>query len=138
MSEIKLFLLPVFMQVILTIYVLLVMGARRRVAFKAGKVGRDAMLNDRSWPADVLKASNNYQNQFEIPVLFYAASAIIVAASAVNTAQIVMAWLFIAARIVHTTTHLGANTLSVRFVSFFVSLIAAACMWAILAVRVFF
>ena len=67
------------MQAFLTVAVLLLMAARRRRAFAAGKVGGDAMLNDRSWPDDVLKASNNYRSQFEIPVLFFAAVAVALA-----------------------------------------------------------
>ena len=137
MSEIQLFLLPVFLQVALTVFVLLVMGARRRVAFKAGTVGKDAMLNDRSWPADVLKASNNYKNQFELPVLFYAACAFIIALYAISPLQIVFAWVFVLARYIHTSTHLWANRLSVRFLSFFTSFVAVTCMWVTLAVRIF-
>lgn len=137
MNEIQFFMLPVFLQVALTFYVLLMMGVRRRAAFDAGEVGNDAMLNDRAWPADVLKASNNYKNQFELPVLFYAACAMIIAMYAITPLQIVFAWVFVLARYAHTSTHLWANRLSVRFLSFFTSFVAVAAMWVTLALRVF-
>jgi hypothetical protein len=137
LNDLQLFLLPAFLQVALTISVLLVLGARRRAAFTARKVGKDAMLNDRAWPDDVLKASNNYKSQFELPVLFFAASTLIVAMYAITPSQILFAWVFIFARVAHTAAHLWKNTLSVRFLSFFTSLTAVTSMWVFLAARVF-
>ncbi|MEO9827698.1 MAG: MAPEG family protein [Paracoccaceae bacterium] len=124
-------------QALLTIVVLLVLGARRRTAYKAGKVGKEAMLNDRAWPPYVLQASNNYKNQFEIPVLFFAAVAIALAVDAASVVFVWLAWGFVAARIVHSICHCGSNKLPVRFVSFFTSVIAVTIMWAMLATHVF-
>ena len=120
-------------QALLTIVVLLVLGARRRTAYKAGKVGREAMLDDRVWPPYVLQASNNYKNQFEIPVLFFAAVATALAVQLATVVFVWLAWGFVAARIVHSICHCGSNKLPVRFVSFFASVIAVTVMWAMLA-----
>ena len=120
-------------QALLTIVVLLVLGARRRTAYKAGKVGREAMLDDRVWPPYVLQASNNYKNQFEIPVVFFAAVATALAVQLATVVFVWLAWGFVAARIVHSICHCGSNKLPVRFVSFFASVIAVTVMWAMLA-----
>ncbi|MEM7633994.1 MAG: MAPEG family protein [Pseudomonadota bacterium] len=133
----QLLVLAAFAQVMLTVVVLLVLGARRRVAYKAGKVGREAMLDDRVWPSFVLKASNNYKNQFEIPVLFFAVVATALAVKAATPLFVWLAWGFVAARIVHSICHCGSNRLPVRFVSFFASVIAVTIMWAMLAAHVF-
>lgn len=122
-------------QAFLTIAVLLLMAARRRRAFAAGKVGADAMLNDRSWPDDVLKASNNYKSQFEIPVLFFAAIAVALATGITATAFTLLCWLFVAARTVHAIVHCGPNVLAPRFSSFLVSVIAVAGLWLIIVKR---
>jgi hypothetical protein len=123
------------MQAFLTVAVLLLMAARRRRAFAAGKVGGDAMLNDRSWPDDVLKASNNYRSQFEIPVLFFAAVAVALATGITSNVFTVLCWLFVAARIVHSIVHCGPNVLAPRFASFLVSVIAVSGLWIIIAKR---
>ncbi len=124
-------------QALLTVVVLLVLGARRRTAYKAGKVGREAMLDDRVWPSHVMKASNNYKNQFEIPVLFFAAVATALAVQATTAVFVWLAWGFVAARIVHSLCHCGSNRLPVRFASFFASVFAVTGMWVMLAAHAF-
>lgn len=137
MTNPQLLVLAACAQALLTIVVLLVLGARRRSAFKAGKHGKDALLNDRAWPSYVLQASNNYKNQFEIPLLFFAAAATALAIQAVTVVFVWLAWGFVAARIVHSICHCGSNKLPVRFTSFFASVIAVTIMWAMLAAHVF-
>ncbi len=137
MTNPQLLVLAACAQALLTIIVLLVLGARRRTAYKAGKVGREAMLDDRAWPSHVLKASNNYKNQFEIPLLFFAAVATALAINAVSVVFVWLAWGFVLARIVHSICHCGSNRLPVRFCSFFASVFAVTIMWAMLAAHVF-
>ena len=123
-------------QAFLTIAVLVLMAARRRRAFAAGKVGPDALLNDRSWPDDVLKASNNYKSQFELPVLFFAAIAIALATGITATSFTVLCWLFVAARVVHAVVHCGPNVLAPRFSAFMIGVIAVTGMWLIITTRI--
>lgn len=136
-SNPQLLVLAACAQALLTIVVLLVLGARRRVAYKAGKVGREAMLDDRVWPKHVIKASNNYKNQFEIPVLFFAAVATALAIQAASAVFVWLAWGFVAARIVHSVCHCGSNRLPLRFTSFFTSVFAVTVMWIMLATHAF-
>jgi hypothetical protein len=135
MEDYRWIILAAAAQAFLTVAVLLLMAARRRRAFSAGKVGSDAILNDRSWPDDVLKASNNYKSQFEIPVLFFAAIAVALATGMTSTAFTVLCVLFVAARIVHSVVHCGPNVLAPRFGSFLVSVITVAGMWLIITKR---
>ena len=132
-SNPQLLVLAACAQALLTIVVLLLLGARRNTAFKAGEHGQDALLNDRAWPPYVLQVSNNYKNQFEIPVLFFAAVATALAIQAATMVFVWLAWGFVAARIVHSICHCGSNRLPVRFISFFASVIAVTVMWAMLA-----
>ena len=63
---------PVLAQVFLTLAMFIFLGARKARAVKAGQVNRkQAALDNRVWPEDVLKVANNIANQFEVPVLFY-------------------------------------------------------------------
>ncbi|WP_342631573.1 MAPEG family protein [Marinobacter alkaliphilus] len=50
----------------------IMLGVRKARAVKTGKVNRhQAALDNRVWPEEVVKVSNNIANQFEAPVLFY-------------------------------------------------------------------
>src|SRR5690554_6380512 len=63
---------PVLAQILLTLVMFIVFGARKAKAVKAGRVNRkEAALDNRVWPEDVVKVSNNIANQFEYQVLFY-------------------------------------------------------------------
>lgn len=63
---------PVFAQVALTFFLLVWTGRARFAAIRASEVRvGDIALGQRNWPARVQQVANTYQNQFELPVLFY-------------------------------------------------------------------
>ena len=64
-------LLPAFIQVALTIYVLTRMGQGRVRAVRSGQVKRSEVDNKFAYSETVQKFANNYVSQFELPVLFY-------------------------------------------------------------------
>ena len=66
---------PVFVQVALT-FALLVLGGQRprRRWCRSGAVKmRDVALGEPNWPARATQIINAYENQLELPVLFYLA-----------------------------------------------------------------
>lgn len=106
---------PVLAQVFLTLIMLIVLGARKTKAVKAGEVDRQqAALNNRVWPQDVVKVSNNIANQFEIPVLFYVLCLVLYSMNAVGMVAIVLAWLFALSRFAHAYVHIGSNYVPMR------------------------
>ncbi len=128
--------LPVFVQVLLTIGVLFVMGTRRRTALVSKTTRlKDIALGQDAWPADATKASNNYKNQFEIPVLFFAACAFALITKTVDFWLMFWAIVFVASRIVHAGIHLGANPVMTRAYVFFIGPIAILVMWITIVVR---
>lgn len=122
-------------QAFLTIAILGLLGARRRKAYLSGSVGREAMLDDRAWPDGVLKASNNFKSQFEVPVLFFAAISVALATGITSTVFAIMCWVFVIARVGHSIVHCGSNVLAPRFSLFMVSVLAVAGMWLLIAKR---
>ena len=65
-------LLPLFVQVALTFGLLLWMGFARRGALVGGETKVAAIaLGDPNWPPRVRQISNCFNNQFQVPVLFY-------------------------------------------------------------------
>ena len=128
--------LPVFVQVLLMFAVLVVMGSRRRTALVSKSIRlKDIALGQDVWPEDATKAANNYKNQFEIPVLFFAACAFALITKSVDFWMMFWAIVFVASRVVHAAIHLGANPVMPRAYAFLVSVIAVMVMWITIFVR---
>ena len=131
-------LVPVFVHVVLILALLIVTGWGRVAAVKAGEVRpRDVALDNSKWPERLRKPANNYQSQFELPVLFYALVALIIATGLADRAFLILAWAFVASRLVHSYIHLGSNHLPHRLFAFAVGFATLAVMWLWFAVRLY-
>jgi hypothetical protein len=110
---------PVFVHVMLVFAVLVATGRGRVAAVKAGEVKlKDIAIDSSRWPERLRKLANNYQNQFELPVLFYGLVALIIATGLADWVFLVLAWAFVASRLVHSFIHLGSNWPPHRLVAF--------------------
>jgi hypothetical protein len=134
----NLILLPVFVQVMLTVSVLIVLGARRRrsMARRGQKVDDMALARDVDWEKPALLASNNFKNQFELPVLFYAGAAFALATRSVDMGLFLLACVFALTRIGHTAVHLANGRVTWRGIFYLIGLVALVAFWITLAVRV--
>ena len=106
---------PVLAQVLLTLVMFTLLGVRKARALRNGKVDRkQTALDNRAWPEDVVKVSNNVANQFEAPVLFYVLCLVIYSVNASGTFTIILAWLFVLSRFAHAYVHVGSNYVPMR------------------------
>lgn len=138
MTSIQLLLLPAFVHVALVFYVLFRSGTGRVKAVKQGLVKRSEIDNNRNaYPEPVRNFSNNYQNQFELPMLYYAALSLVLVTGLVDTLLIALSWIFVGARLVHSFVQTGTNVISTRFKVFLIGLVCLALMWAWFAFRLF-
>lgn len=120
---------PVLAQIFLTLIMFILLGVRKAKAVKAGEVNRQqAALNNRVWPEDVVKVSNNIANQFEVPVLFYVLCLVLYSINAVGMVAIVLAWLFALSRYVHAYVHIGSNYVPMRLRLFLVGCLVLIAM----------
>lgn len=104
-------------------YVLL--AARKARAIRTRNVDRQATaLNNKAWPEDVVKVSNNITNQFELPVLFYVVCLVLYVINGVTAVTVAAAWVFVLSRCVHAWIHTGGNYVPYRFRSFLISIAA--------------
>src|SRR5690554_7652837 len=62
-------------------------------------------LDNRLWPEDTVKVSNNIANQFEAPVLFYALCLAFLGLNAVSAVALFLASLFVLSRYLHAWVH---------------------------------
>lgn len=136
MPDVRL-LLPVFVQVGLTFVLLLAMGQARATAARRGEVRiKDIALGQRAWPDRVTQVSNAFHNQLELPLLFFTVVAFIMLTRTSDGIQLVLAWLFVALRLVHAWIHTTSNNVLRRFYVYLAGAVVLIAMWVVLAVRV--
>jgi hypothetical protein len=130
MTPAQLILMPVFLHVLLIFF----LGIRTAMARGAAIRGREVrikeiVLDSRGWPERARKLGNNFDNQFQLPMLWYALVALLIAANLVGTVQIVLAWGFLATRLVHSYIHTGGNVLRLRLYAFLAGATVLFLMW---------
>jgi len=130
-------LLPVFVQVGLTFALMIWMAKERGRALRSGTVQpRDISLRQPNWPAQATQVANCFHNQLELPVLFYVLVAFILITCTNDVIFVVLAWVFVLARLFHAWVHTGANDVDMRSKAMLVAAVALVVMWAIFAVRI--
>ena len=80
-------------------------------------------------PPDVCLPNRNYMNLLEAPVLFYVACIVLFVTAGVSHLAIVLGWLYVALRIIHSMIHLTYNNVIHRLVAFAFSNVALAVLW---------
>ena len=132
-------LLPVFVQVALTFVLLMRLGSARLRALSAGNTKvRDIALGENNWPADVTQVGNCFNNQFQLPLLFYVLVVLALFLRKADLLFVVMSWIFVVSRIVHAGVHITSNNVSQRFAAYTVGMAVLLLMWAIFTVRILF
>ena len=130
-------LLPVFVQVALTIALGFWMAYERTASIRRGETKiRDVALRQPAWPQKATQVSNAFDSQFQIPLLFYVLVVFAWITRQADLVFLVMAWLFVLSRLVHAYIHTTSNHVPTRFRAYAVGLIVLALMWIIFAVRI--
>ena len=130
-------LLPLFVQVALTFVLLLATGNTRvgAVARKEVKVS-DVALGQHNWPARIMQIGNSYNNQLQLPVLFYVLVTLAWITRKADLLFVVLSWVFVISRIVHARIHTTTNDMRVRFYAFASGAFILLIIWAIFALRI--
>lgn len=138
MTQTQLLLLPAFVHVALVMVIAACMGLGRVRAVREGKVRvKDIALDSSKWPDDLRKLSNNYENQFQLPVFYYAVLALLLVTGLADGVAVVLSWIFVATRLVHTLIHTGGNVVLRRFQAFLAGLVIIVLMWAWFGLRLY-
>jgi hypothetical protein len=122
-------LLPLFVEVILTFVLLFWLAPLRAHDFSSGVRPEDIALREPNWSKRSMQVAYSYSNQFELPVLFYAAVAFALLTKGVDFLMLVLAWLFVLSRIAHAAIHVGPNRVRWRSPVFALGLLILAGMW---------
>ena len=127
---------PVLALVLWTFVVYILLGLRRYQALKSRRTrARDVALSGNAWPDDERKVANNLRNQSESPILFYVLCGVATYVGFTPFGMTILAWLYVATRVVHTTIHATSNNLSLRALVFSVGLTVLLVMWIVIVLR---
>jgi len=120
-----------FMLVILTM-IIMVLTARVRIgSVQSGTVPQSyySLMEGHDIPDFVAKTTRNFNNLFEVPTLFYAGGAVYLALDQTGQLPVISAWIFVAARVMHSIIHLSYNNVLHRLTIFAIGNLSVLVMW---------
>lgn len=133
---IQMVLLPVFVQVGLTFFLLLYMASARGRALSSGEVKlKDIALREPNWSARTAQIGNCYSNQFEIPVLFYVLIALALPLRHADLFIVLMSWVFVVTRFAHAGIFVTSNNVRQRGMIWFAGVLVLMAMWIYFALK---
>lgn len=114
-------LLPAVVQAVTVMVFAYIMGGSRFISLKTGKVNVAELRKTGKWPGRLGVMSDSYDNQFQVPQLFYFICIVLTLLGEVNALNVGLAWAFVATRLFHMIWHNTKNVIIVRFLVFVLS-----------------
>jgi len=134
--SIRFVLLPLFVEVALTLGLLLWLAVLRRNDFRSGAVKPSQVaMREPNWPKRTQQVANSFSNQFELPVLFYVLTILVIITRHADLVFVVLAWIFVAARLGQAYVHTTSNIVLRRGSWYGLSALALLAMWIVYMVR---
>ncbi len=128
--SLQMVLLPLFVQVALTLALMILMATRRAQAVRNKQVrGADVALREPNWPPRALQAAYAYSNQFELPVLFYLLTILVIITKQADLAFVLLAWVFVVLRILQAWVYVTGNNIRYRALYFAAGAVVLTVMW---------
>ncbi|WP_275423227.1 MAPEG family protein [Pseudoalteromonas sp. MMG022] len=127
----KIIIISMFLQVFLTFSVMVIMGRRRFAAARKGDIPLASFKTMQlgQAPENVQLASRNFENQFEIPVLFFVACLLGLHLQVTGWFFAVNGALFVVSRVAHSWVHLTNNHVLTRFRLFMLGCLFVLLQW---------
>lgn len=124
-------LFPMVALATLTFAVLLLIPLRRFRAGIAGQIKYDDFKYGESQrvPPEVSIPNRNMMNLLELPLLFYVACLTYLVIGSINDYALLLAWLYVALRIVHSAIHITYNRVRHRLIAFGLSNVVLVMFW---------
>ena len=135
--SVQMILLPLFVEVILTLVLWSWMAVLRTRDFNSGAVQPDNIaLREPNWPKRTTQLANAFANQFELPVLFYVLTILEYVTHLAGIVFVVLAWVFVIFRLLHAYVHVTSNIVRLRGALYGVGAFVLIIMWVIYIVEV--
>ncbi len=134
---IPMILAPLFVLVLMTFVIGFLLAGNRAPLLTRGEVRpEDVSLRQANWPKRSLQIGYSFQNQFELPVLFYVLTILAMITKHADILFVTMAWIFVVFRLAHAFVHCTSNNLRARGGLFGIAALVLAIMWLIFIVRI--
>lgn len=128
---------PMSVMVLLTFVIALMTVAARLSSVKKGDIKAKyfKLMEGQEVPEVIVKTTRNFNNQFEVPVLFYVVCTLYISLNIESSVAIVLAWAFVSLRCVHSYVHLTYNNVLHRMSVFFLGFLCVIGLWVNLLVQ---
>lgn len=135
MSYVAWLVAAVLLQGLLTLAALGVLSFVRVKLLRAGAVNAaDVVLSREPWPDQAKQASNAFDNQFQLPLLFYVGVAVAIFFGP-SLLEVLLAWVFAVSRWAHAFIYIVWNHVPSRATAFSIGFAALIVLWGELIFR---
>jgi len=132
----RLLILAIAAQVLLTLVILFWLGMERVPRVARGEIAvKDIAVDREAYPLRARLLSNSFDNQFQLPVLFYIAALLVLWSGGAGWVELILAWLFVALRYIHAAVHVSTNRVYRRFAFYTAGLVVLGLLWLWLVLR---
>ena len=130
-------LLPLFVEVLLTFGVMFGMMYFRTSTLRRGETRlADISLREPNWPRRATQFGYAFANQFELPVLFYVLTILVIITRHADLLFVLLAWIFVLMRVLQAVVHVTNNNVRMRGAYYGVGALILFIMWIIYIVRI--
>ena len=122
---------PMAALVLLTVVILLLILYFRVKAVRARKISPLYFKHNKGGelPDHLISITQNYNNLLELPILFYAVCLIVLVLQLDNISFVILAWIYVILRYIHSYIHTTYNHIIHRLISFALSCFVLTAMW---------
>ncbi len=122
-------------QALLAMLLLVWLGRQRLPLVGRGEVRvRDIAISRTAWPEAAQKASNAFDNQFQLPMLFLAGIGLALWFGP-TLIEAILGWAFVISRYIHAGIHITSNHVIRRFSVYTLGFALLGLFWLDLAIR---
>jgi len=122
---------PMFAMVVLTtVFGCFAFFARiNSVKSGQGRLRTYKLMNTSEFPEEVAKTTGCFNNQFQVPVLFYIGCLLYLILNLTSPVALFIAWAFVLTRCAHGFIYITYNHLLHRVIAFWLSVVAVLILW---------
>lgn len=126
----KMLVLAMAAQVLLAVAILVMMGRERVPRVISGEIPMADIAVERSaYPLRARLLSNNFDNQFQLPILFFVAALLALQIGVIGWVEVLLAWTFVVLRYIHAAIHITSNNVLHRFMVYSAGLAVLVLFW---------
>jgi hypothetical protein len=135
--SIQFVLFPLFVEVLLTFGLMFGMMYYRTSTLRRGETRfSDIALREPNWPKPATQFAYSFANQFELPMLFYVLTILVIITHHADLLFVMLAWIFVIMRVLQACVHVTNNNVRFRGAYYGVGALILFIMWVIYIVRI--